>query len=144
MNPLSSAITHPSVAVGAVVFKDDRVLLVRRGQPPARGVWAIPGGKILLGETLQQAAEREVYEETGIVIKAGKPVYTFDLVEYDDGGRLRFHYIIVDLRADYISGRLCAGDDALEARWVSAEDLRHMNASAETLGLLQDQFGFGG
>jgi len=133
----------PRLAVGAVVFKDDRVLLVQRGRPPASGEWAIPGGSVKLGESLQAAAEREVLEETGIVIVASTPVYTFDVVEYDDEGRVRFHYLIVDLNAEYHGGDLRAGDDALAARWVAADELAGLAVNKRTLFLLQDTFGFG-
>ena len=131
------------MAVGAVVFKDDSVLLVRRGKPPAENLWAIPGGKVGLGETLQQAAEREIFEETGITIRAGAPVFTFDLVERDQAGRVRFHYVIVDLRARYVAGRLTPGDDADEVRWISATDLRDLRISPKTRELLRDKFDFG-
>ena len=133
---------HPRVAVGAVVFKDDRVLLVRRGQPPAEGLWAIPGGSVLLGETLQQAAEREILEETGVRITAGQPVLTFDVVEKDANGRVRFHYVIVDLDASYNSGEPRGGDDALEARWVSRARIGRLPVSATTLKLLKDRYAF--
>jgi len=134
---------RPRVAVGAVVFKDDRVLLVRRGRAPAKGMWAIPGGSMELGETLQAAAEREIFEETGIVIRAGEPVFTFDVIERDEDGRIRFHYVIVDLLADYIGGALHAGDDAVEARWVSEQALSGLNISSRTRQLLKERFGFG-
>lgn len=134
---------RPQVAVGAIVFEKERVLLVRRGQPPAKGLWAIPGGKIELGETLQEAAEREIREETGINIRAGAPVFTFDLVDRDDIGRIRFHYVIVDLIADYIDGELQSGDDALEARWVSPGEMNKMNISTVTLKVLKQFFRFG-
>jgi ADP-ribose pyrophosphatase len=94
----------PKVAVGAVVFKDERVLLVRRGQPPSKNLWAIPGGSVEIGETLQEAAEREILEETGIKIQAGEPVFTFDVIDRDGTGKIRFHYVIVDLAADYVTG----------------------------------------
>ena len=133
----------PRVAVGAVVFNKQRVLLVRRGQPPSQGLWAIPGGSVEIGETLQEAAEREILEETGITIRAAEPVYTFDAIERDATGKVRFHYVIIDLGADYISGDPAAGDDALEARWVTAQEINDLSVSAPTLKLLKTKFGFG-
>ncbi|MEJ2158176.1 MAG: NUDIX hydrolase [Desulfobacteraceae bacterium] len=134
---------HPRPAVGAVVFKGDRILLVKRGRPPALGQWAIPGGNIQLGESLQAAAKREILEETGITIKASKPVYTFDAIIKDDNGRIRFHYVIVDLLAEYVKGELRPGDDAADARWVAADELPALNVSAPTLKLLREKLNFG-
>jgi ADP-ribose pyrophosphatase len=134
---------RPRVAVGAVVFHRRRVLLVRRKNPPAAEEWAIPGGSVELGETLQDAAEREIREETGIRIKAHEPVYTFDHVDRDAAGRIRYHYVIVDLFADYLGGEPVAGDDAVEVRWVSAEELRGIPVSIRTVRLLRRHFGFG-
>jgi 8-oxo-dGTP diphosphatase len=130
----------PRLAVGAVVFKDQQVLLVRRGHPPGQGQWAIPGGSVHLGETLQQAAEREVLEETAVTIRARQPIYTFDLVDRDADGRVRFHYVIVDLAADYISGDPRAGDDALEARWVPVGELDRLGVNPATRALLRREF----
>jgi ADP-ribose pyrophosphatase len=134
---------NPRVAVGAVVFHNDGVLLVRRGQPPSEDLWAIPGGSVKIGETLQKAAEREILEETHITIRAGEPVYTFDAIERDDSGKIRFHYLIVDLVADYVTGNPKAGDDAAEARWVTAQELNELQVSLPTLKLLKTKFGFG-
>jgi 8-oxo-dGTP diphosphatase len=133
----------PLVAVGAIVFKDNCVLLVRRGQAPSEGVWAIPGGSVEIGETLQEAAEREIFEETGIRIRAGKPIYTFDVIDRDADGKIRFHYVIVDLAADYVSGQPAGGDDASEARWVSTQQISELEVSPPTLRLLKTRFGFG-
>ena len=90
----------PRVAVGAVILHQDKVLLVLRGQAPAKGLWAIPGGSVELGETLQVAAEREVMEETGLKVQAGKVIHTFDAIQRDDSGRVKYHYVIVDLLAE--------------------------------------------
>jgi 8-oxo-dGTP diphosphatase len=134
---------HPRAAVGAVVFNRQRVLLVRRGHAPNHGQWAIPGGNIKLGETLQQAAEREILEETGIVIKAGEPVYTFDAIERDPNGAVAYHYVVVDVKADFISGEPRAGDDATDARWFAAHELDDFELSARTKELLKHHLGFG-
>lgn len=133
----------PRVAVGAVVVYNEHVLLVRRGKPPGHGLWAIPGGSVRLGETLQEAAEREILEETGIVVRAGAPVLTFDLVERDEAGQVRYHYVIVDLKAHYLSGEPRAGDDADEARWVTVQELNGLPVSATTLSLLRDIINLG-
>lgn len=143
LQPRNDYPDFPRVAVGAVVFKDERVLLVRRGQPPAENLWAIPGGSVEIGETLQTAAEREIREETGIRIRAAEPIYTFDVIERDKTGSIRFHYVIVDLSAEYVSGELTAGDDALEVRWVSADEIKTLTVNATTLRLLQSKFHFG-
>ena len=118
--------------MGALVIKDETVLLVKRGKAPSAGKWAIPGGSVELGETLQQAAEREIFEETGIRIRALKPVYTFDFIERDKQGDIRFHYVIVDLEADYISGEIKPGDDAARAGWIPYAKLKELDMNATT------------
>ncbi len=133
----------PQVAVGAIVVKDGTVLLVRRGQPPSEGLWAIPGGRVELGETLQEAAEREIKEETGLSVHAGKPIHTFDVILRDDDGRVRFHYIIVDLAADYVRGEPQPGDDVEEAQWVTPRGLERLTVNRTTLEVLKKIRGFG-
>ena len=133
----------PVAAVGAFVFKDDAVLLVKRGNPPAKGNWAIPGGRILLGESLAQAAEREIFEETGLIIRAGKPAYTFDAVIKDEDGGISFHYVIVDLLAEYVAGEIRSGDDADDARWVKASEFAGMDINPRTRSALKELFDFG-
>ncbi len=129
--------TAPRVAVGAVIFHDGKVLLVRRGHAPSAGKWAIPGGRVELGESLQAAAEREVREEMGITVSAGAPIYAFDLVEKDATGRCLFHYVIVDLLAEYLGGEPHPGDDASDARWVDPDDLGDLDVNDDTRRFLR-------
>jgi ADP-ribose pyrophosphatase len=133
----------PQIAVGAIVIRDNKVLLVKRKRPPGKGLWAIPGGRVELGETLQEAAEREVKEETGVTVRAGNPVYTFDLIEQDDAGRIRYHYVIVDLMADYVGGKPSPSDDACEARWVTSKELQDLPVSQTTQEVLRKKARFG-
>ena len=128
---------RPVVGVGAVVIRDEKILLVKRGVAPSKGLWAIPGGALELGETLQQGAEREILEETGVTIRAREPIYTFDFFERVESGRVRFHFVIVDVAADYISGDVKGADDALDARWLAPADLDHLPVSQNTIKLLQ-------
>jgi len=127
----------PRAAVGALVMRDGKLLVVERGKPPAEGVWALPGGSVELGETLGEAAEREVLEETGVVVRAGAVVHAFDAVVRDDDGRVRFHYVIVDLACDYVSGEAVAGCDARSARFVSREEFALLRSSRATVDLLR-------
>lgn len=115
----------PRVAVGAVVIHQGKVLLVLRGQPPGQNLWAIPGGSVDLGETLQAAAEREILEETGLKIRAGEVIYTFDAIVRDEAGRVQFHYVILDLQAEALDPAqpLRPADDVYDAGWFSLADL---------------------
>jgi 8-oxo-dGTP diphosphatase len=133
----------PRVAVGAVVLKDGRVLLVKRRDPPNAGQWAIPGGTVRLGESLREAAERELYEETGIRARAGAPVYIFDVVDRDLTGRTRYHYVIADLLVEYVSGNPAPRDDAVGARWLSPQELDSIPINATTRDLLRNTLNFG-
>jgi ADP-ribose pyrophosphatase len=127
----------PQVAIGAVVIKENKILLVKRDKEPGKGKWAIPGGSVKLAETLQEAAEREVLEETGLTIKAKEPVYTFDLIERDHRGRIRFHYVIIDLMADLIGGELRPSDDALDARWFDPGEIEGAGVTESTKEFLK-------
>ncbi|MBN1930860.1 MAG: NUDIX hydrolase [Desulfobacterales bacterium] len=133
----------PQVAVGSFVFKENKILLVKRKNPPSEGIWAIPGGKVKLGETLKVATERETKEETSVIIHAGDPIFTFDFIESDNKGNIRYHYVIVDLIGDYISGIPHAGDDALEAGWITEKEIKKLQVSSMTRKVLEDHFGFG-
>jgi 8-oxo-dGTP diphosphatase len=127
----------PRVGVGAITIHEGKVLLVLRGIEPSRGLWAIPGGTLKLGETLQQCAAREILEETGITIKVGDCVYVFDFIERDDKGKIKFHYVVVDFTAEYISGEPKGADDAAEASWLAPEELNSLLVAKNTLAALR-------
>ena len=126
-----------------MVFRNGAVLLVQRANPPCSHEWAIPGGKVKLGETLQQAAEREILEETGVRIKAGEPIYAFDLIETDVNGEVQWHYAIIDLQGEYLGGEVRTGDDATAAGWFRPEQLAQLTLNATTRKLLKTKFNFG-
>ena len=131
----------PRVGVGAIVIRDGRILLVKRGSSPGKGLWAPPGGLVELGETVREAAEREILEETGIAVRAKEAFYVFDFVDRDPDGVIKYHYIIIDFLADYLGGEPQAADDVSDARWVSPEEAAALNLSPTTRKLLM-QMGF--
>jgi len=126
---------NPVVGVGAMVIYNAKVLLVQRGTPPFVGQWCIPGGKVRFGETLQQAAQREVLEETGIRVKAGEPIFSFDIIECGDPVN-SFHYVVIDLEAEYVSGEIKAASDARDVAWFSREEINRPDVQAMTKQLL--------
>ena len=125
-------VTQPVVGVGAVVWRDDRVLLIRRGTPPKQGAWSLPGGKQELGETVAAAAAREVWEETGIRITVADVVAVVDLIQRDEQDQLQYHYTLVDVLAHWESGDAHAATDADAVAWASLDELARYELWSET------------
>ncbi len=138
----TSKLQAPKVAVGALTVDKNRILLVKRGTAPSKGLWAIPGGKIELGETMVQAVEREVLEETGIAIETSHIISVFDSITRDDTGVIQFHYIIIDFLAHPLDPKAtpASGDDAEDARWVSVDELDNLPITKTTLELIKSKF----
>jgi 8-oxo-dGTP diphosphatase len=129
---------RPIVGVGAVVWRGDRVLLVRRGKPPRAGQWSLPGGAQLLGETLLEAIRREVLEETGLALANVRFLTTIDLIDREPGGRVRHHYTLIDFVAEAAEGDAVAGDDAAAAAWFTTSELESLGLWSETLRIIGD------
>ena len=133
---------HIKVGVGAVVFKNDCVLLVKRKNPPHQDQWAIPGGKVHYGEALKQALKREILEETGITIEVREPVYTFEVITQGEENSVDSHYVVIDFNAGYVCGDVLASADAAAAAWVSREEFNTFDVNPITRTLLNDKFSF--
>jgi ADP-ribose pyrophosphatase YjhB (NUDIX family) len=117
-------LSGPNVGVIAVVERNGRFLLARRGKQPLQGYWGFPGGHIDPGETLVDAARRELYEETGLRAASGIAVHALDVLgDRSSDGHPLFHYVLVAVLFEHIEGEPVAGDDAAELRWVTDEDL---------------------
>ena len=127
----------PRLAVGGVVFHENRVLLVKRNKAPAKGQWAIPGGRVEPGETMVQAVQRELLEETGIVVRVSDTCYLFESLVNGPDGALLFHYVIVDFLAHYISGDPAPASDVSAAAWVSPVEVADLPVNENTVSLLK-------
>lgn len=122
---------HPIVGVGGAFFDGDAVLLVRRGQEPAKGQWSLPGGAVELGETHIEALKREVREETTVEIWVGGLIGVFDRIFYDHEGAAKYHYVLIDYWGRIISGRPKASSDISEVRLVPLQELESFGISPE-------------
>jgi 8-oxo-dGTP diphosphatase len=117
---------HPRVGVGAVVLRDQQVLLVRRGGQPSAGKWSLPGGLVELGETTEDAILRELVEECGLRARLAGIAGVVNRVVRDAEGRIRYHYVLIDYLAYPESALITAGTDAAEARWVPLEQVEQL------------------
>ena len=127
---------RPLVGIGTVMLRPGAVLLVRRGRPPAFGEWSIPGGAQELGETAEAAARRELREETGLQAGALALVANVDSIHRDEGGRIRFHYTILDFATLWQGGEPVAGSDVSDARFFAFEALDAMGLWSEALRVI--------
>ncbi len=123
---------RPWVGVGVVVWRDGRVLLIRRGRPPRLGQWSLPGGAQAVGETVFETAVREVREETGLSVVPTGIVTVVDAITPDGAGRALYHYTLVEVAAECPEGEAVCADDALEAVWATVEEAARLTEWDET------------
>ena len=128
---------NPIIAVGVVVFSGDSILLIKRRKPPKLLEWSIPGGAQKLGEKLAETAVREVYEETSILIKNITLIDAVDLIEHNGNKVIEYHYSLIDYMAEYTRGKLKTGNDVIDAKWVSINDLKAYNLWIETTKVIK-------
>ena len=128
---------RPYVGVGIVVFRGDEVLLVERAKPPIRNRWSIPGGAQEIGETVHEAALRELMEETSLEADLIGLIDVVDSITRDQDSRVQFHYTLVDFAAEWRSGEAAAADDVGAVRWVPLADLEAMGLWTETVRIIR-------
>ena len=115
--------TRPYLAVSAAIFRDGKVLIVRRARPPAHGLYTLPGGGVELGETLEQAVIREVREETALEIEPIELAGFRQAIARDGDGRIERHFVVLPFAARFISGEISLNEELAEARWLDPSDL---------------------
>jgi mutator protein MutT len=113
----------PLVGVGAIIFRDDAVLLIQRGREPSYGKWSIPGGAVELGETLQEAVFREVSEEVGLEVRVKDLVVALDRVILDQNGGIEYHYVLLDFLCEWTGGEPFPASDVLSCAFVPLDEL---------------------
>ena len=118
--------SRPIAAVGIVIWRENKVLLIRRSKPPRMGDWGLPGGMQNLGETIIEAAVREAREETGLDVVPLGIITALDGITRDAKGKVEFHYTIVDVAAESGEGEARALDDAHEVRWASLDEVERL------------------
>lgn len=112
----------PKLGVSASIWRDGKVLLVQRAKPP-KGIWAFPGGHVEAGETLQQAAARELLEETGMTAAFTGLLGVYDVIRRDDAGRLTVHYVIASYIGVAGPEEPVAASDAAAVTWADPDRL---------------------
>lgn len=117
---------HPLPSCHALVRNGERILLVQRSRPPFAGCWSLPGGGVELGESIEEAARREVAEETGLQVAITRFLGYADGIERDADHRVRWHYVILYVEAIVMGGQLQPGDDAGAVRWLTAQEARQL------------------
>ncbi len=130
--------SRPIVGVGIMIREGDNYLLIKRAANPDKGLWSVPGGLVEVGERIEDAAIREAKEETCLDVKLVERLGVVDKIEYDESGKVFYHFIIIQYLAEVIGGEMCPMDDALEAKWVTLDQLPGFEITGSLKNFLVD------
>jgi len=131
---------NPVCAVGAIIFKQDTVLLIQRGKAPSLGKWSIPGGAVDLGERLEDAVVREVEEETRLAVRPKEIGKVIDRIFRDEGGGVQYHFVIVDYLCEVLEGEPQPGSDAAAAGYFKISDLDALDLTEGTAEVIREVY----
>jgi ADP-ribose pyrophosphatase YjhB (NUDIX family) len=132
--------SRPVLAASVAVLREGRILLAMRGKPPSEGLFSLPGGKVEVGETLGEAALRELREEVGVEAKLIGLIAPVEFIERDEKGHIRHHVVIAAHAARWVSGEPQTGPEAKEIRWITERDIADLPMTAGLTGILEQAF----
>lgn len=129
---------NPVCAVGAIILRQDSVLLIKRGKAPALGKWSIPGGAVQLGERLEDAIVREVEEETRLKVSPQRIGKVLDRILRDEAGRVQYHFVIVDYLCEVLEGEPLPSSDAAAVGYFKISDLDDLDLTEGTAEVIRE------
>ncbi|HIH00664.1 TPA: NUDIX hydrolase [Thermoplasmata archaeon] len=132
---------RPLVGVGVVTIKDGKILLVKRAFDPGEGKWSVPGGLVEVGEKLSEAGARETLEETGVEVQVLELINVFDMIDVEEDGRTRYHYVLVDFLARPTGGTERLSSEITDLRWVAYDEAKSMDLTKTARRALSELFG---
>jgi 8-oxo-dGTP diphosphatase len=131
---------RPILGVGALIFRNNRILLVERGKEPLKGWWSLPGGALETGETLEEGIRREVREETGLLVKTVGLATIFERIIRDEMGRAEYHYVLIDTICRVTGGTPHPDTDVSALAWVAEKQLGSYKLTEGTLPVIEEAF----
>lgn len=126
--------------MGALIFRAGEILLVERGKEPLKGFWSLPGGLLEVGEKLDSAVRREVQEETGLEIEPLSVFEIFERIMPGSGGRIEYHYVLIDYLCRVTGGELQAASDVSRVAWVPERNVAEYHLTDGTLSVIERAF----
>ncbi|MGI9465005.1 MAG: NUDIX hydrolase [Aestuariivirgaceae bacterium] len=134
---MRQAVVQPVAAVSVCVVRDGHVLLAKRANQKAFGLWSLPGGHVELGEPLRTAALRELAEETGVTARIVRLLDCIDVIHKTRTGEVESHYVLSVFGAQWVDGEACASSDASEVQWVNPTELDRFQMTPGTSELIR-------
>jgi len=131
----------PIVGVGVITVNDEKkVLLVKRGNEPRKGLWSVPGGMVELGERVREAGIREVKEECNIDVEPEEVISVVDIILKDQDNGVKYHYVLIEYLAKYLGGEVQAQSDVLEAGWFARTELDDLDLPEVTRKVIEKAY----